>query len=133
MKQICLFLLFWSLVQAQVNDLDKQRRIVFPDIPGYKTLKCDLHQHTVFSDGSVWPTIRVNEALKDNLDAIAVTEHLEYQPHEHDIPHPDRNRAYEIEIDTGEKNLIIINGSEITRSMPPGHTNAIFLNNVNKL
>ena len=30
-------------------------KINFPDIPGYQTLKCDLHIHTVFSDGSVWP------------------------------------------------------------------------------
>jgi predicted metal-dependent phosphoesterase TrpH len=119
---------------AQIRNLDEQRRIVFPDIPGFLTLKCDLHQHTVFSDGHVWPTIRVSEALRDNLDAIAVTEHIEYQPHKHDIPHPDRNRAYEIEMEEAkEENLIIINGSEITREMPPGHTNAIFLKDVNKL
>ncbi len=31
----------------------------FPNILGYKTLKCDFHQHTVFSDGDVWPSIRV--------------------------------------------------------------------------
>jgi len=119
---------------GQIYNLDEQRRIVFPDIPGYVTLKCDLHQHTVFSDGSVWPTMRVAEALKDNLDAIAVTEHLEYQPHKHDIPHPDRNRAYAIEVEAAkEKNLIIISGSEITRKMPPGHSNAIFLKDANKL
>ena len=28
-----------------------------PDIPGYRTLKADLHLHTVFSDGNVWPKI----------------------------------------------------------------------------
>ena len=44
--------------------------IEFPDVPGYLTLKCDLHMHTVFSDGSVWPNIRVQEALRDGLDAI---------------------------------------------------------------
>ena len=52
------------------------RVIAFPDIPGYLTLKCDLHMHTVLSDGYVWPTIRVQEALKDGLDAISITEHL---------------------------------------------------------
>ena len=30
-----------------------------PDIPGYRTLKCDFHMHTVFSDGEVWPTTRL--------------------------------------------------------------------------
>lgn len=110
------------------------REVTFPDIPGYQTLSTDLHIHTVFSDGSVWPDIRVQEALKDNLDAIAITDHLEYQPHEDDIPNPDRNRSYEIAAEqVDEEELIIINGSEITRSMPPGHSNAVFIKDANKL
>ena len=110
------------------------RKLKFPDIPGYKTLKCDFHQHTVFSDGSVWPDIRVMEALMDGLDAISLTEHLEYQPHKDDIPHPDRNRSYDIAIkEAGAHELIIVKGSEITRKMPPGHNNAIFLSDPNKL
>lgn len=56
------------------------REIVFPNIPGYETLVCDFHQHTVFSDGSVCPSIRVEEAQKDGLDAIAVTDHFEWRP-----------------------------------------------------
>ena len=116
------------------------RKIFFPDIDGHKTLLTDFHQHTVFSDGSVWPTIRVEEAIKDGLDAISLTEHLEYQPYSKDIPNPDRNRAYNIAKSFAEnknksldRKLIVINGQEITRSMPPGHINAIFLNDANKL
>lgn len=110
------------------------RAIEFPDIPGYRTLKCDLHMHTVLSDGSVWPNIRIQEALRDGLDAISITDHLEYQPHRDDIPHPDRNRSYQLARKAAEgEELIIINGSEITRSMPPGHANAIFLKDANKL
>ena len=52
----------------------QSRTIDFPDIPGYQTLLCDFHIHTVFSDGSVWPDIRVQEAVKDGLDAISLTE-----------------------------------------------------------
>lgn len=135
MTRLSLFLLlFVTIINAQTNDIDQQRKITFPDIPGYQTLICDLHQHTVFSDGYVWPNVRVWEAVRDNLDAIAVTEHLEYQPHKDDIPHPDRNRAYHIEAKTAEnEDLIVINGSEITRKMPPGHSNAIFVNDANKL
>ena len=48
-----------------------------PDIPGYVTLKCDFHIHTVFSDGLVWPTVRVEEAWRQGLDGIAMTDHLE--------------------------------------------------------
>ncbi len=112
------------------------RRILFPDIPGYHTMKVDLHQHTVFSDGDVWPSIRVEESDKDGLDAISLTDHLEYQPHKLDIPHPDRNRVYALALKTAQETnsaLIIINGSEITRKLPPGHGNAIFLADANKM
>ncbi|MDP5089769.1 MAG: PHP domain-containing protein, partial [Saprospiraceae bacterium] len=91
----------------------------FPPIPGYLSLSCDFHIHTVFSDGSVWPDIRVQEALKDSLDAVSMTEHLEYQPHKDDIPHPDRNRAYHLELEEAQDHdLLIVPGSEITRSEP---------------
>ena len=129
-------LIFLSiLVAAQENHSHSfGRTIIFPDIPGYKTLRCDLHQHTVFSDGSVWPDIRVMEALMDSLDAISLTEHLEYQPHKADIPHPDRNRSYQIALKEAKNhNLIVIHGSEITRRAPLGHCNAIFITDANKL
>jgi hypothetical protein len=35
-----------------------QRAIEFPDTNKYKTLAVDLHIHSVFSDGHVWPNIR---------------------------------------------------------------------------
>lgn len=110
------------------------RVVRFPDIPGFVSLSCDFHIHTVFSDGSVWPDIRVQEAVKDSLDAISLTEHLEYQPHKVDIPHPDRNRSYEIASEQAKPyELIVCKGAEITRSMPPGHSNAIFIKDANKL
>lgn len=135
MKRILpiLLLLLFSAPEAIAQHIE-ERSIDFPDVPGYLTLVCDLHMHTVFSDGKVWPNIRVEEAQRDGLDAIAITEHLEYQPHSHDIPHPDRNRSFEIAQATSQdKELIVINGSEITRSMPPGHANAIFLTDTNPL
>lgn len=75
-------------------ETDEARAIKFPDTENYKTLVLDLHTHSVFSDGHVWPTVRVSEALRDGLDGLAITEHLEFQPHLSDIPHPDRNRAF---------------------------------------
>lgn len=123
-----------SLVLAQDHSHAIGRKIVFPDIPGYKTLKTDLHQHTVFSDGSVWPDIRVMEALMDGLDVISLTEHLEYQPHKEDLPHPDRNRSYNLALaEAKNHDLIIVRGSEITRKMPPGHNNAVFIKDANNL
>ena len=138
MKQLfsiaLLFFLYTSLIGQQDHSHSYGRTIIFPDIPGYQTLKCDFHIHTVFSDGSVWPDIRVQEAIRDGLDAISMTEHLEYQPHLKDIPHPDRNRAHEVALSAAkDSDLIIVKGSEITRSMPPGHANAIFIEDANKL
>jgi len=112
----------------------QDRVIVFPDTKDYKTIVADLHTHSVFSDGHVWPNIRVEEALRDGLDALAITEHLEYQPHYQDIPHKDRNRSYEeAKAAASGKKIIIISGSEITRDMPPGHINAVFIKDANKL
>ena len=56
---------FWG--KAQVRN-----EIRVPDPEGYRTLKCDFHIHTVFSDGLVWPTVRVDEAYREGLDAIAL-------------------------------------------------------------
>ena len=111
----------------------------------------------MFSDGSVWPDIRVQEALRDGLDCLAITDHIEYQPHIEDIPHPDRNRSYEEAVrvlnnmmedeeeeanqeeneeadgeeEENKESLLILRGAEITRSMPPGHLNAVLLEDVN--
>ena len=128
-----LLLLSLAMLPASLG-YGQERRIEFPDTPPYVTLVCDFHMHTVFSDGSVWPNIRVQEALKDGLDVIAMTEHLEYQPHADDIPHPDRNRAFEIaRQESSNSSLLVLNGSEITRNMPPGHSNAIFVEDANRL
>ncbi len=103
--------------------------VQLPEVPGYVTLKCDFHTHTVFSDGLVWPSVRSEEAWRQGLDAIAITDHLEYQPHKADIT-TNHNRSYEIALSAGDElGVMVVKGSEITRQMPPGHINAIFLTN----
>ena len=125
----------FSFIVPQVKlSAQTQRKIEFPDLPDYQTLISDLHQHTVFSDGSVWPDIRVKEALFDGVDVIALTEHLEYQPHKEDLPHKDRNRSYELAKEYAKNyDLIVIHGAEITRDLPPGHSNALFIKDANRL
>jgi hypothetical protein len=105
----------------------KRQIIRIPGFDGYQTLKCDFHMHTVFSDGHVWPTVRVQEAWTEGMDVIAISDHVEYTPHAKDVA-IDNNRAYEIAKDAAaENNIILIKGSEITRNTPPGHFNAIFI------
>ncbi len=119
-------------IESYKSGLD--RTMSFPNTKEYLTISTDLHTHSVFSDGHVWPNIRVAEARKDNIDVLAITEHLEYQPHIMHIPHENRNAAYiEAKRSASGTDLIVINGSEITREMPPGHINAIFVKDANKL
>ena len=90
-----------------------------PDVPGFVTLKGDFHTHTVFSDGLVWPSVRTDEAWREGLDVIAITDHIEYQPHKKDVS-TNHNRSYEIARDASKDlGVIVVKGSEITRKMPP--------------
>ena len=103
---------------------------LIPNIPGFQTLKCDFHIHTVFSDGKVWPTVRVAEAINEGLDAIAITDHIKHGKQGKYSPDVkgDRNRSFDL-ASAAAKNtdLIVIKGAEITQGMPPGHINAIFM------
>lgn len=131
MKSIICFIIGIALLAPL--SAQKRKEVYFPDIQGYHTLKCDFHIHTVFSDGSVWPVVRVDEAWREGLDAIAITDHLEYLPHKDDVSN-NHNRSSEIAEKAGAgKDILIIRGSEITRAMPPGHSNALFLKDCNAL
>lgn len=114
---------------SEFSQPQKRNNILIPDVNGYKVLKCDFHQHTVFSDGEVWPTVRVQEAWNEGLDAISITDHMEYTPHKADLI-PNNERPYEIAKPNAlKKNVLLIKGAEITRATPPGHFNAIFIGN----
>ncbi len=124
----CLMIALISLTFGQ-----KTKKIHIPDIPGYLTLKGDFHLHTVFSDGQVWPTLRIDEAVNEGLDVVAATDHIEYRPHKQDIS-GDLNRSYDIEKPYAEKkNILLVKGIEITRDMPPGHFNALFIKDANAI
>ena len=65
------------------NQQSRQRReIILPEVNGFTVYKADLHTHSIFSDGSVTPEFRVEEAWLEGLDVLAITEHLEYRPYE---------------------------------------------------
>lgn len=122
-----------AVTAAVASQAADRTEIAFPDLPGYQTLKCDFHIHTVFSDGDVWPTVRVNEAWRTGLDALAISDHIEYLPHKEDVS-TNLNRSYEIAKPAADKmHLILIKASEITRDEPHGHFNALFLSDSNAL
>lgn len=118
-----------------LSQLSGQTKMVFPHIEGYKTLKCDFHLHTLFSDGRVWPSVRVQEAAREGLDAIAITDHIESRKYiRQGLIVGDRNESYKIAKSVSKSNgVIVIPGGEISRKMPPGHWNAIFIKDAEKL
>lgn len=131
MKKLIITILL--IIAVSINCFSQRKIVHLPDLPGYITLKCDFHMHTVFSDGNVWPTVRVGEAYRDGLDAIAITDHLEYNPKKDYIP-VDHNAAWKISEGVAKEfNLILVHGAEITRSMPPGHVNALFIQDASLL
>lgn len=141
---IILNLMIWGLNgtaqnvnRAFQNDyaMNQGRKVLcIPDIPGYQTLKGDFHIHTVFSDGHIWPDFRIVEAWTEGLDVIAITDHIEYQSHTMDIPADDLNSGYErAKIKANNLNILLVPGAEISKKVPPGHLNALFIKDMNKL
>ena len=128
-------LLIISLLLFFINVDAQKRKEFFKSPDGVFLISSDLHIHTVFSDGEVWPSIRVKEARRDGLDLISMTEHLEYLSYKNDIDIKDRNRSFQISNAMLSENepLMIINGTEITKPMPPGHFNAVFVKDSNTL
>ena len=79
------------------------------------------------------PEERVWEGNRRGLDAIAITEHIEYRPHNSFIK-ADHNESYKIAKGVEKNaNIIVIPGAEITRNKPFGHLNALFLKDANAL
>jgi hypothetical protein len=110
----------------------KKNSLKLPIIPGYELLKCDFHMHTVFSDGMVWPTTRVLEAYQEGLDAIAISDHIEYRPKLDDFSSKDHLRSCQIaEKTASECGIILIKATEVTRKMAPGHFNVLFVKDAN--
>ncbi len=131
MKKLIIIVL--TIFATTVLIYGQRKNVNLPDLPGYITLKCDFHLHTVFSDGNVWPTVRAAEAYINGLDAISITDHIEYTPHKSYIP-VNHNAAWEILQEAAmQGNLILVHGAEITRDMPPGHFNALFIKDASLL
>ena len=77
------------------------------------------------------PQDRVNEAIDNGLDVIAITDHIESENKELRY-RANRNRSYDLaKVEADKNNLILVRGGEITK--PAWHFNAIFLQDVDAL
>ena len=129
----CLFILLLSLAYGHA-DLRAQNKIVIPDTDKHLVLTGDMHIHTVFSDGNVWPETRVEEAYSEGVEVICMTDHLDDRHRKllkkGDFTR-DRNYSYDVAAKMGQKlGVIVIKGAEISRGMPPGHFNTLFISDV---
>ncbi len=140
------------------DSIPPKRVITVPNVtlPGageLRVLKGDFHIHTLFSDGWVWPTERVYEAEENGLDVIAITDHIEYRPRLNrgnpgePMLRKEDSENYNLSVEIAQKEaakiaksskgkskLLVIHGTEITKkTMPPGHFNALFVQDVNKI
>jgi 3',5'-nucleoside bisphosphate phosphatase len=129
------FALAWLIGAVTLSaQVQTRQALPIPALPGYTTLKADLHLHTVFSDGTVWPTVHLLDAWRDGLDVLSLTEHVEYRPHARDVT-TGIGRAHEIARPLAEElGMILIPGVEITKPASPdapdgatAHFNALFV------
>lgn len=125
------------------QSFDRQEIVLPKTVNGLMPLKADLHIHTYYSDGDVSPQYRVREAWADGLDAIAITDHIEYRPHDKEMARyvgadeckSDLNVSSELaQKEADYYPLIVIKGTEITRNaVKVGHYNAIFTSDNNAI
>lgn len=100
-----------------------------PNVGEFHVLKADLHTHTVFSDGLVWPTTRVREAWAEDIDVLSITDHDDYHPHKQDVS-TNLSRPWEIAKPLADSlGLILVPGVEITKG--DIHFNALFVTDFN--
>lgn len=128
------FYLLATFALVSTLGMSAQNRIVIPDTEEYLVLTGDMHLHTIFSDGNVWPTTRVEEAYAEGVEVICITDHMEDR-HKRMVNQGlfncDRNKSYEIAAKRGEQlGVTVIHGGEVTRRMPPGHFNTLFIDDV---
>ncbi|MBA3976536.1 MAG: hypothetical protein C0504_20205 [Candidatus Solibacter sp.] len=100
-----------------------------PKVGEFHVLKADLHMHTVFSDGEVWPTTRVQEAWREDLDVISISDHDDYHPFEKDVS-ADLARPFAIASPMAQGlGILLVPGVEITKG--DIHFNALFVKEFN--
>lgn len=131
---------------------DTRTEIIVPNVNGYRVIKADLHIHTTYSDGKIAPDYRITEAWMDGLDAVSITDHLEYRPCEKKMikflgGNVTQNEKVKDEIRSDmnfstsqakslarHRGITLIPGAEITRkAQTVGHFNVLFTTDNNAI
>lgn len=139
MKKLTTLLLLLMVTTSAFALARTTNKIVIPDVEGYKTLKGEFHIHTIFSDGSVWPETRVREAAWEGLDILSITDHIDSRSRrwvKNGIISADcdRNTPYKLAKKlAAREGILLINGGELSRRRPSGHTNVLFVKDNNAI
>lgn len=141
------------------ENYNRRTEIILPQVNGYNIYKGDFHIHTSYSDGRVNPAGRVDEAWRDGLDVMAITDHYEGRRYEKRMlkvlaPYnkdgvptkyqsgfdancikADFNEIHEAAVEQRDRsnyNMTIIKGCEMARdSKTHGHFCCLFLEDIN--
>ena len=141
------------------ENYNRRTEIILPEVNGLTCYKADFHIHTSYSDGRVSPAGRVDEAWRDGLDIIAITDHYEGRKGERSFikviaPYfeegqgikyqsafdakcikADFNAIHEEAVDRRDKigyDMTIIKGCEMARNAKThGHFCCLFLKDIN--
>ena len=82
----------------------------------FMKINYDLHMHTALSPcalDEMTPNNIVNMSLINELDVIAITDHIEYQAHPNDVT-KDLNRPYQLAKPEADKYNMIFHKQKIT-------------------
>ena len=141
------------------ENYNRRKEIILPAVNGYNIYKADFHIHTSYSDGRISPAGRVDEAWRDGLDVIAITDHYEGRHNEKRMlkvlaPYnsdgkpikyqsgfdancikANFNEIHQDAVDRRDRlgyDMTIIKGCEMARnSKTHGHFNCLFLEDIN--
>ncbi|MBM3736373.1 MAG: hypothetical protein FJW39_11360 [Acidobacteria bacterium] len=89
-----------------------RRELQFPPLGEYRVVTGDFHIHTLYSEGTVMPSVRLYEAWTEGVDVVAITDHAEFL--RTSLPEK-RGRAFEeVRELAAAMGLLLIRGAEVS-------------------
>lgn len=84
----------------------------FPKLGDYQVVTADFHIHTLYSEGTVMPSVRLYEAWSEGVDVVAFTDHAEFLRTA--LPDKKGRATEEVRGLAEALNLVLIRGAEVS-------------------
>jgi 3',5'-nucleoside bisphosphate phosphatase len=86
--------------------------IQFPKLGEFQVVTGDFHVHTLYSEGTVMPSVRLYEAWTEGVDVVSITDHTEFLTTS--LPEK-KGRAFSEVADLAKAlDLVLIRGAEVS-------------------